>query len=32
MEETVIQTRDFTKEFVRDEFHVVALEGRQPDD
>ena len=25
MSETVIQTRDLTKEFVRDEFHVVAL-------
>jgi putative ABC transport system ATP-binding protein len=25
MAETVIQTRDLTKEFVRDEFHVVAL-------
>src|ERR1051325_10905006 len=25
MTETVIQTRDLTKEFIRDEFHVVAL-------
>lgn len=25
MSEPVIQTRDLTKEFVRDEFHVVAL-------
>src|ERR1700734_4432266 len=25
MSELVIQTRDLTKEFVRDEFHVVAL-------
>ena len=25
MSETVIQTKDLTKEFVRDEFHVVAL-------
>src|ERR1700734_360684 len=25
MSETVIQTRDLTKEFVRDQFHVVAL-------
>ena len=27
MQETVIQTRGLTKEFVRDEFHVVALNG-----
>ena len=26
MSETVIQTRKLTKEFVRDEFHVVALD------
>ena len=26
MKETVIQTRHLTKEFIRDEFHVVALE------
>jgi putative ABC transport system ATP-binding protein len=25
MDETVIQTRDLTKEYIRDEFHVVAL-------
>ena len=27
MKETVIQTRHLTKEFIRDEFHIVALEG-----
>jgi putative ABC transport system ATP-binding protein len=27
MSETVIRTRDLTKEFVRDEFHVVALKN-----
>ena len=27
MMETVIQTRRLTKEFIRDEFHVVALDG-----
>ncbi len=27
MSEAVIQTRNLTKEFIRDEFHVVALEG-----
>jgi len=27
MRETVIQTRRLTKEFIRDEFHVVALDG-----
>ena len=26
MSETVIETRNLTKEFVRDEFHVVALQ------
>ena len=25
MSETVIETRNLTKEFIRDEFHVVAL-------
>ena len=29
MTETVIETHELTKEFVRDEFHVVALEGRR---
>ena len=29
MSETVIETRNLTKEFVRDEFHVVALQGRR---
>jgi len=27
VKETVIQTRHLTKEFIRDEFHIVALEG-----
>src|ERR1043166_6569107 len=31
MPETVIETRDFTKEFVRDEFHVVALKDANLD-
>src|SRR5712692_10473154 len=31
MEEIVIQTRDLTKEFVRDEFHVVALKDANLD-
>ena len=25
MTETIIETRNLTKEFIRDEFHVVAL-------
>src|ERR1700690_1956894 len=31
MSEPVIQTRDLTKEFVRDEFHVVALKDANID-
>jgi len=31
MPETVIETRDLTKEFVRDEFHVVALKDANLD-
>jgi putative ABC transport system ATP-binding protein len=31
MPETVIETRDLTKEFVRDEFHVVALKNANLD-
>jgi putative ABC transport system ATP-binding protein len=27
MEETIVRTRNLTKEFVRDEFHVIALEN-----
>ena len=27
MSETIIETRNLTKEFVRDEFHVVALKN-----
>ena len=27
MTEAVIRTRDLTKEFVRDEFHVIALKN-----
>ena len=29
MSDAVIRTRDLTKEFVRDAFHVVALPGRK---
>ena len=27
MSETIIETRNLTKEFIRDEFHVVALKN-----
>ena len=32
MSETVIETRNLTKEYVRDEFHVVALKDVEPRD